>query len=149
MYLGVIVGANAGRMVEGWFLDAETVSAATSLATFVYVAVMLVILYGFSIQSTITSVEDVRVPAGVMPDKPNLDEACARLAADRGLTGREAEVLVLLAKGRNSPFIQEALGVSYNTARTHVRHIYEKCGFHTQQELIDEVERHARLREAR
>lgn len=42
---------------------------------------------------------------------------------------------------RNSPFIQEELHISYNTTRTHVRHIYEKCGFHTQQELIDAVEK--------
>ena len=144
MYLGVIVGANMGRLAEGWFLDAGTVSAATSVAALVYVAVMLVILYGFSIQSTISSVEDVHVSVGVASDKPDLDEICARLADERGLTGREAEVLVLLAKGRNSPYIQEALGVSYNTARTHVRHIYEKCDFHTQQELIDEIERRSK-----
>lgn len=60
--------------------------------------------------------------------------------AGHGLTPREGEVLLLLARGRNSPYIQEELHISYNTARTHVRHIYEKRGFHTQQELIDAVE---------
>ena len=70
--------------------------------------------------------------------------ACDQLAARHWLTAREREVLELLARGRNSPFIQETLGVSYNTARTHVRHIYEKCGFHAHQELIDEVERQAK-----
>lgn len=47
----------------------------------------------------------------------------------------------LLAAGRNGVYIQQALGVSYNTVKTHVAHIYAKLGVHTHQELLDFVGR--------
>lgn len=42
------------------------------------------------------------------------------------LTGREHEVLSLIAKGFSFPEIAELLGISAHTVTTHVRHIYEK-----------------------
>lgn len=56
------------------------------------------------------------------------------------LSRKETEVLFLLAKGRNSAAIQEALYISAGTANTHVRHIYRKLDVHSQHELIDLVE---------
>lgn len=53
-----------------------------------------------------------------------------------GLTQREQEVLALLLKGRSIPYIKETLYISTNTAKTHVRHIYQKVGIHERQELI-------------
>lgn len=64
---------------------------------------------------------------------------CCELAADYGLTPREAEILALMALGRSAKYISEELLVSYNTTRTHVRHIYEKLNIHSKQELIDLV----------
>lgn len=64
---------------------------------------------------------------------------CQALAADYGLTPREAEILALVALGRSAKYISEELMVSYNTTRTHVRHIYEKLNIHSKQELIDLV----------
>lgn len=43
----------------------------------------------------------------------------------------------LLIEGRSLPVIQERLSISEGTARTHAKHIYEKTGVHTKQELID------------
>lgn len=61
----------------------------------------------------------------------------AALLADAfGLTQREQEVLALLLKGRSIPYIKETLYISANTAKTHVRHIYQKTGVHERQELI-------------
>lgn len=62
-----------------------------------------------------------------------------------GLTERERQVLVLLVKGRNAPFIQEALFISRNTVNSHIKHIYAKVGVHSKQELIDVLERDWRL----
>ena len=42
------------------------------------------------------------------------------------LTPREQEVLDLMCTGLRDKAIAERLGVSFNTVRTHVRHIYEK-----------------------
>lgn len=60
----------------------------------------------------------------------------AQLAGSYGLTQREQEVLGLLLKGRSIPYIKETLYISTNTAKTHVRHIYQKMGIHERQELI-------------
>lgn len=57
-----------------------------------------------------------------------------------GLTPREAEIFALLAKGRNVPYIETELVISQNTIRSHIKHIYQKAGVHSQQELINLLE---------
>ncbi len=42
------------------------------------------------------------------------------------LTPREQEILQLLAKGYYYKEISDSLGITYNTVRTHLQHIYEK-----------------------
>ena len=42
------------------------------------------------------------------------------------LTSREQEILQLLAKGYYYKEISDSLGITYNTVRTHLQHIYEK-----------------------
>ena len=69
-----------------------------------------------------------------------LESRCAAVAREGGLTEREAEVLVYLARGRTKAYIAEALFVTENTVRSHVRNIYSKLGIHTRQQLIDLVE---------
>ena len=64
---------------------------------------------------------------------------CQDLADEYGLTPREAEILALVALGRSAKYIADELQVSYNTTRTHIRHIYEKLNIHSKQELIDVV----------
>lgn len=59
-----------------------------------------------------------------------------QLIAERKLTVREAEILHLLAEGRSVPIICERLVISEGTARTHVKHIYQKLGVHNRQELL-------------
>jgi DNA-binding CsgD family transcriptional regulator len=61
---------------------------------------------------------------------------CAAIAREHGLTEREEEVFVLLAKGYKVDNIAEELTVSYNTVRAHIRSIYQKCGIHSQKEFI-------------
>ena len=43
---------------------------------------------------------------------------------------------MLLAHGRNGPFIQEKLVLSHNTVKTHVRHLYAKLGVHSKTDVI-------------
>jgi DNA-binding NarL/FixJ family response regulator len=51
------------------------------------------------------------------------------------LTAREADVLELLQGGRSNAEIAQALQVSIETVRTHVRRIYRKLGVRTRREL--------------
>jgi HD-GYP domain-containing protein (c-di-GMP phosphodiesterase class II) len=54
--------------------------------------------------------------------------ATRRPARPAGLTGREVEVLRLLARGLSNKEIGERLGISRKTAGHHVEHIYLKTG---------------------
>ncbi|MBS9405283.1 helix-turn-helix transcriptional regulator [Halomonas sp. TRM85114] len=57
------------------------------------------------------------------------------LAEGLGLTATEAEVARLAAMGRGMGFVAENLGISLNTARTHLKAIYSKTGVHHQAAL--------------
>ena len=56
------------------------------------------------------------------------------------LVSREGEIMIMFAKGRNLPYVQEHLYLSKSTVSTHRQHIYQKLDIHTQQELMDLVE---------
>ena len=43
-------------------------------------------------------------------------------------------------RGRTLPYIANELFVTTGTVKTHVRHIYEKLGINTRQELLDLLE---------
>ncbi len=62
-------------------------------------------------------------------------------ALSRGLTAREAQVLVQLARGWSANAIASELGITQNTAWAHIKRIYVKLGVHSKQELIEFVER--------
>ena len=90
----------------------------------------------------VEAVEAARDADAAEPDEgvpADIAAYCQGLAAEYGLTPREAEILALMALGRSAKYISEELTVSYNTTRTHVRHIYEKLNIHNKQELIDLV----------
>ena len=67
-------------------------------------------------------------------------QALNPLACKYGLSAREAEVLALVGEGRSAKYISEELSISFNTARSHIRHIYEKLDVHSKQELISLIQ---------
>ncbi len=57
------------------------------------------------------------------------------VAASKGLlTDRERDVLVLLVDGQSTVSIAKHLGVSHNTARTHIQNVLTKLGVHSRLE---------------
>ncbi len=139
--LGSIVGANLGAFVatgvagEGAFLASALVACAL-------VAYVLVGLSDFSFADTIAGIEPVRpLEVPCVSDAQRFEDTCTRIAQAHGLTPREAEVLALLARGRNNAFVQEELALTRNTVKTYIKRIYAKLGVHSQQELIDLVEK--------
>ena len=52
------------------------------------------------------------------------------------LTPREEEILLLLSRGFVSKEIASKLGVSYETVRDHLKHIYEKLHVHSRGEAV-------------
>ncbi len=65
---------------------------------------------------------------------------CEQLAHTYALTDREREVLVPLVRGRSASTIAAQLSMSTETARTHIRHIYQKTDIHSREELMDIVD---------
>ena len=65
---------------------------------------------------------------------------CAAMTEAYGLTPRESEILDLLARGRSKAYIADALFISENTVRGHVKRLYAKLDVHSKQELVDRVE---------
>ncbi len=78
------------------------------------------------------------LPPAATPSPPA--EPLTSLVAIHRLSAREQEVMLLLAKGRNNPFIVEQLNISSNTLKTHLRNLYQKCGVANRQELLSLIE---------
>lgn len=67
-------------------------------------------------------------------------DALRKAAMEAGLSPREFEVLLLLARGRDSKTIQKKLGIAPSTASTHIQRIYKKMGLHSKQDIIDLID---------
>lgn len=141
---GTLAGTMLGHQANA-LMDPNLELAAAFLATLLisFVALSFLWLSKFSFDAVIFGVEPV--VAAVTPAEPDessmsIEDLCQHLGERRGLTKRETELCALLARGRNGRAISEQLTLSYNTVKTHVKHIYMKLDVHTQQELIDLVE---------
>lgn len=70
-----------------------------------------------------------------------LEAVCRYIAEEKCFTERESQILPYLAQGRNRRIIADKLYLSENTIKTYVSHIYAKLEVHTQQELIEYVQK--------
>lgn len=139
--IGIIVGAGLGRLANFFFVE-ETfgVSLITMVIAIALLAYVLFFLKDFSFSETIGNVLPDDEVISHIGNAQDLDDRSALIAQYYQLTPREAEVLALLARGRNSNYIKDELVVSRNTVKAHVKHIYQKLNVHTHQEVIDIVE---------
>ena len=134
--VGGLCGVVAGNAI------ASAVAAGTHMDVLPYLVSLEVLLLTLSGMYFIREQSVNRLLWEVVPVEgdqaaPDAVTCKAALLADAfGLTQREQEVLALLLKGRSIPYIKETLYISANTAKTHVRHIYQKTGVHERQELI-------------
>lgn len=119
-------------------MGADETALIPSVAVSVLVAVAVFALLPSGADWRVVPVPD----ASHAPESDALEEIdpVDRVSAAFDLSPRESEVLSLLAKGRSTPYIQNHLGVAFGTAQAHVRHVYEKTGVHSRQELLDLVE---------
>lgn len=70
-------------------------------------------------------------------ERTRLARRCATVADEHHLTPREQEVMELLAQGKSLSGVAHELIIAEGTAKAHTRHIYEKLGINTRQELLD------------
>lgn len=131
--LGPLAGVVAGRFV----LHQLGISVESAMPIIGFGVLAILIASGFAFSET-----DLARAMDLLPihHKRRFREKCARIAAEHALSDRESQVMVLLAKGRNLPYIQDELLLSKSTVSTHRQHIYAKLDIHSQQELIDLVQ---------
>ena len=151
---GIVVGAILGHTINDLGITTTgampgTAGIAASVVLFGFLAFLWLGLRKFSFEGTIQDIESPTVSR--KPEEESIDteqarseasieQRCRNLGKRHGLTEREIEIFALLARGRNSTFIQEHYVISRNTAKTHVKRIYKKLDVHSHQELIDMVE---------
>jgi DNA-binding CsgD family transcriptional regulator len=61
------------------------------------------------------------------------------VSRDLGISGREAEIAALLAVGYDILHIAQRLGITVHTARSHLKHIFDKTGVRSQSDLIRRI----------
>lgn len=71
------------------------------------------------------------------PSKAEIDEICSEVAKEFSLSGRESEILLLVARGYTTNNMADKLVISPYTVNTHIRHIYEKMQIHKRSELLN------------
>lgn len=86
--------------------------------------------------------EDAESPWIVLPEttEGGVGAAWERLAEQKGLSAREAEILFEFLQGRSSSYIADLFFISEHTVKTHIRRGYEKLGIHSRQDLISLVQ---------
>lgn len=131
--VGPLLGMLAGRFV----LHGTGISVESAMPIMGAGVLAVLVASGFAFSET-----DLVHAMDLLPmrRKQPFREKCAKVATDFALSDREQEVMVLLAKGRNLPYIQDELLLSKSTVSTHRQHIYQKLDIHSQQELINLVQ---------
>lgn len=76
---------------------------------------------------------------GINTEANGFDLRCQKASNTFGLSQREQDVLLLLARGFSNSRIQQELYIAQGTVNYHTRNIYAKLGIHSKQELIDLV----------
>lgn len=124
--------------VEGSFVGLASVEIEQMVMVFVVLFCALLLFGsarlgdGWGMVSMASDGEDTRVGS--------MESAALLVAQEYGLTPREVEVFLLLARGRDQAFIAERLHISVDTVKTHRRSIYRKAGIHSHQDLLSLLE---------
>ena len=138
-FLAVLVGANIGYFITN-FGDIFIANVAIALIIFLFVCINMILFKNFSFERTISSIQQYQELDIKELVLENFDNKITEIEKLYSLTPRESEVYSLLVKGRNAGYVNEELGISINTVKTHVSNIYKKLDVHSQQELIDQFE---------
>lgn len=133
----VQLGVLAGNMLGSW---TNQVGITDDEYTITVVLVLICILVLTSVLTPQREYATKGLALSSSDSDALLAQACTQIAGMYQLSNREAEIAFYLAKGRSQPYIRESLMISKNTVATHVKHIYQKLGIHSREELIDLVD---------
>lgn len=134
----LLIGSAAGNSFGRQWHDSFNLSEGQLLLIVLVLASVLILSLSFVPRGVLAPAS----PSQPSPDQRegDLTEIVQILAAERGITPRETEILGYLARGRTEPYIREQLWLSRSTVSTHVKHIYQKLDIHSKQEIISLIE---------
>lgn len=133
----VVAGASVSRVVQHT-LSSAAAGGAVGALTCVVLAVSFLLLFS---ERELASRWGIEVLAraslddDAVPDRLAL--RCDEVARTFGLTPREAQVLLELARRRPTDAIARDLVIAPGTLKVHKRHVYEKLGVHSRDELAE------------
>ena len=130
---GPLVGMLIGRWL--WYGIGLDIAGAFTAACMCVLLIALVNNFVFT-ENTLARA------LSIMPTdrKQRFQDRCRAVIERYHLTEREGEIMIMFAKGRNLPYVQEELCLSKSTVSTHRQHIYQKLGVHSAQEMIDLIQ---------
>lgn len=130
-----------GELVCGLVLEATIRAIVTDSALFAFLRVIVFLLCTFA-TFWVGSDEEIKRLWGLrhkyLPKEyrdATVRDKCEVLADQASLTGREKEVVALVAQGLRTDQIAAALYISPNTVRTHIQNAYGKLDVHSVREL--------------
>lgn len=147
--VAVAMGAEQAGILGGQLIGIAlggSANAANNVVLMVLSYLLLLAVMGLARLCTVlwrrqrTGEAEAAVEAKPDADEPDDHGHLDRFADAYGLTNRERDIFALFAEGRSAPYIAEMLVLSENTVKTHLRHIYTKCGLHNRQDLLDAIE---------
>lgn len=145
LFAGVVYACSLAGSVVGLYVGAGRGVGLAELSVVALVAVYalsvaMVAPHGRKARRGKAASGEELSPSSVDVAGDTVSAGCAVAVERYRLSRREAEVLDLLARGRDVPYVAEELVISKNTVRTHTKSIFAKTGVHSRQELIDLVE---------
>ncbi len=162
--LAAVIGHLLGTVVVGLGMLVSTTSedalhTGALIIVFAYIVLLVVLLKFPKLQAPFLMSVDTVDAAAAMPPAQDADDVdqqandneasqderfwtnpCDTIAETYHLTAREREILELMARGRDMPYMEGSLYISRNTLKMHIRHIYTKLDIHGRQGIIDMVE---------
>lgn len=112
-------------------------AATTSLVLALFVAYLIVFASrGFRKPSEVPE-GGASAPSSGQTPGDIIEGRCEELTRAYRLSPRERDVLAYLARGHSTTRVAEELCISSETVKAHVKHIYEKMGVHSREELLD------------
>ena len=142
--LGSIMGYGVGSLLSGAHPWSDSQMLFVYLGAAILVLALSIAIYPpRTMRDLLSSIPLDDAAESPAPQKPDAWlTACNTTAAAGGLTDREREVMLFLARGRGSAHIAQSLNVSLSTTYTHTRNIYRKLDVHSREELMALVDTH-------
>ena len=138
-YGSYLIGRIVSRILTSAAPELSTLNWESSLILFAILSLSVIFAPNPDGQIMRVLLSDINNKIPQVSDYKTIEERCLVLAKQAGLSERESEIMVQLAKGKSKPFIAESLYISDNTVRTYSKRIYEKLNIHSRRELQELV----------